>query len=177
MHFVPGSRSSQQKDVAANNADIVKRLRNHYERWWSEVEPLLADPVPVIIGADQENPVTLSSADWWNVYCDNMNDLRRGKEINSNWTLQAAKDGNYEFALRRWPKEADAAITAGVPVFKAVDGELPAGVALPISTMRLKVGEFLDQTKPGRRRFCSPDLCGNRAKVAAFRSRQRNAVS
>jgi len=34
---------------------------------------------------------------------------------------------------------------------------------------------FLDQTKPGRRRFCSPDVCGNRAKVAAFRSRQRNA--
>jgi predicted RNA-binding Zn ribbon-like protein len=36
---------------------------------------------------------------------------------------------------------------------------------------------FLDQTKPGRRRFCSPDVCGNRAKVAAFRSRQRNAGS
>lgn len=34
---------------------------------------------------------------------------------------------------------------------------------------------FLDKTKPGRRRFCSPDVCGNRAKVAAFRSRQRNA--
>lgn len=34
---------------------------------------------------------------------------------------------------------------------------------------------FLDQTKPGRRRFCSPEVCGNRAKVAAFRSRQRNA--
>jgi arylsulfatase A-like enzyme len=142
------SDPGQQKDVAADHADIVKKMRDHYERWWSEVEPLLAQPVPIIIGADQENPVTLSAADWWNVYCDNMNDLRRGKAINSNWTLQAAKDGTYEFALRRWPKEADAAITAGVPVFKAVDGELPAGVALPIATMRLKVGELFDQTKP-----------------------------
>lgn len=34
---------------------------------------------------------------------------------------------------------------------------------------------FLDQTKAGRRRFCSAAVCGNRAKVAAFRSRQRNA--
>jgi predicted RNA-binding Zn ribbon-like protein len=34
---------------------------------------------------------------------------------------------------------------------------------------------FLDRTKPGRRRFCSPEICGNRAKVAAFRSRQRKA--
>lgn len=35
---------------------------------------------------------------------------------------------------------------------------------------------FLDQTKPGRRRFCCPEICGNRAKVAAFRSRQRSAA-
>ncbi len=34
---------------------------------------------------------------------------------------------------------------------------------------------FLDQTKAGRRRFCSATVCGNRAKVAAFRSRQRES--
>jgi predicted RNA-binding Zn ribbon-like protein len=33
---------------------------------------------------------------------------------------------------------------------------------------------FLDQTKAGRRRFCSASACGNRAKVTAFRNRQRN---
>jgi predicted RNA-binding Zn ribbon-like protein len=32
---------------------------------------------------------------------------------------------------------------------------------------------FLDSTKAGHRRFCSTSGCGNRAKVAAFRSRQR----
>lgn len=32
---------------------------------------------------------------------------------------------------------------------------------------------FLDQTKAGHRRFCSASACGNRAKVAAFRSRAR----
>lgn len=32
---------------------------------------------------------------------------------------------------------------------------------------------FLDQTKGHRRRFCSATACGNRAKVAAFRERQR----
>lgn len=32
---------------------------------------------------------------------------------------------------------------------------------------------FLDQTKAHRRLFCSPAACGNRAKVAAFRDRQR----
>ena len=32
---------------------------------------------------------------------------------------------------------------------------------------------FVDRTKAHRRLFCSPTACGNRAKVAAFRERQR----
>ena len=32
---------------------------------------------------------------------------------------------------------------------------------------------FLDRTKAHRRRFCSATACGNRAKVTAFRKRQR----
>ena len=32
---------------------------------------------------------------------------------------------------------------------------------------------FLDRSRTGRRRFCSSTICGNRAKVAAFRERQR----
>ncbi len=34
---------------------------------------------------------------------------------------------------------------------------------------------FLDRTKAHRRAFCSAAACGNRAKVAAFRERQRGA--
>jgi predicted RNA-binding Zn ribbon-like protein len=34
---------------------------------------------------------------------------------------------------------------------------------------------FLDRTKAHARRFCSAASCGNRAKVAAFRERQRGA--
>ena len=35
---------------------------------------------------------------------------------------------------------------------------------------------FLDTTKRGNRSWCSPAICGNRAKVVAFRSRQRGAT-
>ncbi|MBI3902440.1 MAG: ABATE domain-containing protein [Nitrosomonadales bacterium] len=34
---------------------------------------------------------------------------------------------------------------------------------------------FYDRTKAGLRRFCSAAVCGNRAKVAAFRERQRRS--
>jgi predicted RNA-binding Zn ribbon-like protein len=36
---------------------------------------------------------------------------------------------------------------------------------------------FLDRTKGHRRRWCSAAACGNRAKVAAHRARQRNIAS
>ena len=91
--------------------------------------------------------MTLSAADWANVYCDNMNNLRQGLDRNAPWHVLVEKDGEYVIALRRWPQEADAAIAAGVPPFKAVDGLLPAGKALPIAKARLKVGD-LDASKP-----------------------------
>jgi len=36
---------------------------------------------------------------------------------------------------------------------------------------------FLDRTKAGRRMFCSATVCGNRAKVAAYRERHRARTS
>jgi arylsulfatase len=137
----------QKTDVATSHPDVLKRMRDHYEAWWAGVLPRLEDFVPVVIGSDKENPVTLSAADWANVYCDNMNDLRAGKAANGPWYVIAAQDGTYEIALRRWPKEADAPIAGPVPAFKAVDGGLPPGRALPIAAARLKLGD-VDETKP-----------------------------
>ena len=37
-------------------------------------------------------------------------------------------------------------------------------------------GVFIDTSRPGRRRYCMPDLCGNRANVAAYRARKRAAA-
>jgi arylsulfatase len=91
--------------------------------------------------------VTLSAADWANIYCDNMQQLRNGLNANGPWHLQVDQDGRYEIELRRWPKEADAPIAGGVPEFKAVDGTLPAGKALPIVKARLKLGD-VDETQP-----------------------------
>ncbi len=137
----------QKNDVAAQHADVLQKMQAHYAKWWADVEPRLDDFTPITIGADQENPVTLSAADWANVYCDNMKNLRDGVNKNGPWHLQVDKDGLYEIGLRRWPREADAAIAAGVPAFKAVDGTLPPGKALPITKARLRIGS-VDESRP-----------------------------
>jgi arylsulfatase A-like enzyme len=142
------SDPGQKTDVAAKHPDVLAKLRGHYERWWAGVEPRLEDFEPVSVGADQENLVTLCAADWAKVYCDNMNNLRQGINRNGPWHLLVEKDGTYEIELRRWPKEADAAMSAGVPAFKSKDGSggLPEGVALPVAKARLRVGS-VDETK------------------------------
>lgn len=137
----------QLKDVAAAHPDILKKMQDHYDKWWADIEPQLDEFSPISIGADQENPVTLSAADWANVYCDNMGNLRAGLNKNAPWHVLVEKDGTYEFSLRRWPKEANAAIAGPVPAFQAVDGGLPAGKALPIARARLKIAAY-DETRP-----------------------------
>jgi arylsulfatase A-like enzyme len=137
----------QANDVASRHPDVVVGLRAYYETWWDGVLPTLDDFSPISVGSDRENPVALTAADWANVYCDNMSNVREGINRNGPWHLLVERDGTYEVELRRWPREADAAMAAPVPAFKAVDGGLPAGKALPVARARLKLGD-LDETKP-----------------------------
>src|SRR5262249_8886050 len=46
----------QMKDVAGDHPDIVKKLKDHYTKWWAEVDPTLNDFSPISIGSDKENP-------------------------------------------------------------------------------------------------------------------------
>ncbi len=137
----------QQTNVADKHPDVLNSLREHYESWWDGVLPKLEDFSPVSIGAKQENPVCLSAADWANVYCDNMMNLRQGVERNGPWHVLVEQDGQYEISLRRWPREADAPIAGGVPEFKAHVGGLPAGKVLPVVKVRLKVGDSFDKSQ------------------------------
>jgi arylsulfatase len=129
----------QKTNIADKHPDIVKAMRDHYERWWAEVELIAKEPSCVHIGSEQENPVRLTCADWYMVYADNFGHLQQ--KINSYWNLLVERDGDYEFTLTRWPPESGAALDAPL---KGPTGE---GKALPIAQARLKIGDF-DQSKP-----------------------------
>jgi arylsulfatase A-like enzyme len=131
---------AQKTDVAAGHADIVAKMRDHYERWWAKVEPGMNVPARIVLGTSHENPATLSPCDWFDTFIDQSAQVRRGEAKNGPWYVTLEGAGRYEFSLRRWPVEADAAITAGLPEVKVTDGTLPAGKALPVASARLQVG-------------------------------------
>ena len=99
--------AGQKNDVAAPHADVVNRMRDHYERWWSGVEPTLRDFCPISIGSAQENPVALSCSDWQEVYCDNIAAVLSGAggPRGGPWNVLVESDGEYQILLRRWPAE------------------------------------------------------------------------
>jgi arylsulfatase len=140
------SDPQQKQNVIAQHPDVAARLRAHYAKWWDGVAPRMDEPQRFVIGHDAENPALLSPCEWFDVFLDQGAQVRRGEKKNGVWHVDVAAAGDYEFELRRWPREAGAVITDGLPAQKHADGEFPAGVALPIAKVRLKIGGF-DQSR------------------------------
>ena len=124
----------QEHNVADKHPEIVKKMRDHYEGWYSEVEPIANEPCFVHIGSKYENPVDLTCAQWYMVYADNRSDLKGGK--NSYWNVFVERDGEYEFTLSRYPIEADTAMDAPLTIrgYKVT--------ALPVASARMKINQF-----------------------------------
>ena len=60
-----------------------------------------------------------------------------GQEYQGHWLIQVAQDGRYEIEFRRWPRELNQPITAGIP----------GGTALPATQAKLMI-EGIEQTQP-----------------------------
>jgi arylsulfatase A-like enzyme len=156
----------QARDVAAAHPDVVRRMRDHYESWWRRVAPGLSEFEAICLGSEQENPARLSSLDWLSptlVIAAQPFDVRllgrmkvvegslpQGRpqpDLNGPWNVIVEKAGEYEIAVRRWPEEADAPITAPLPPYEGVDGSFPEGTAVPAAKARLKIGP-VDVSRP-----------------------------
>jgi arylsulfatase A-like enzyme len=142
----------QKNDVAAANPEVLRKMRDHYEKWWAGIEPTLGDFLPISIGSAKEDPVALCCSDWQEVYCDNMQNVLGGAggPRGGPWNILVERDGEYEIALRRWPDISGLALNAPCPAKKMTAGELPEGKAFPIGTAKLAVAgqEMSKKTEP-----------------------------
>jgi arylsulfatase A-like enzyme len=128
----------QREDVAAAQGAEVARLRAAYEAWWADTSKRFDEFCPIVLGSDREDPSRLTAHDWhapnvpWN-----QPSILGGAAVNGFWAVEVERDGQYDLELRRWPAEADLAITAA-----------PAGgKAVRATAARAKIGPF-DETKP-----------------------------
>ena len=128
----------QKRDVAREHPDAVQELRGAYDQWWADLSKSFDEYVEIVVGSDRENPCRLMSHDW---HCPkpawSQGAVRRAVPTNGFWAVEVARDGEYEFSLRRWPAELDQPIT----------GAIPRGKAIQATRARLKIGE-LDVEQP-----------------------------
>lgn len=142
------SDPAQKKDVAAEHAEIVVKMRAFYEQWWARTEPLARDFLPIVLGAEQAPDTVLTAHNWVAPNtADQLRDVRAGVNHNGPWHVQVAQAGKYEISLRRWPEEADVAIRAAAPAYKGKLDDYRAGRVLAIVKARLK-GATVDESKP-----------------------------
>jgi arylsulfatase A-like enzyme len=155
----------QEEDLAEENSGVVTRLRKAYDDWWSDTSKRFGEYCEIIIGSDNENPSVLTCHDWHSIEGvrqahSNQAGVRDGEQNSGFWAVEIARDGEYEFSLRRWPAEVDAPINAAIPGGKAINAtrarlkiahvdstvQVRAGARAVTFKVRLKAGKTRLQT-------------------------------
>ena len=132
----------QERNLLLGEPDVADQLQTEYEAWWQHVGGRFEDVSPIFIGGEQ-NPVPITCHAWHGekgLY--NQWHVRPGLVDNGWWPLEVVTAGIYEFELRRWPRDANAAICATLPPRRNVpfvDDFVP-GEALAIRMARIRVG-------------------------------------
>jgi arylsulfatase len=129
----------QEHNVIGQFPDVAAKMRRHYDRWWAGVAEDVNHFSLIHVGSPRSNPVRLTPCDWQDVFLDQQAQIRTQRR-NGPWGLFVEQDGQYEFSLRRWPIEEDAALTDALPEYRAVDGVYPAGEAIPIARAEIRIG-------------------------------------
>ncbi|MCA9176230.1 MAG: arylsulfatase [Planctomycetales bacterium] len=138
----------QQQNVAKSHPEVVERMRDYYERWWTELEPTFAENVAIALGHPRENPARLTCHDWittgstpWNQA--SVREAMTGPGNTGYWNVDVVEAGEYEIRLRRWPEESKAAIGAALPAGAKVPGVIAyrarPGKAIQPQTATLKI--------------------------------------
>jgi arylsulfatase B len=149
------SDPAQATDLQGDYPEQAKQMAAEYDRWWKIVSP--HDPAAgheIVIGSEKENPCSLTTHDISGNVAWNHDQVLAGACATGFWEIEVARDGEYEFALRRYPAEAAAPIRGTIPVpdklrrFRYFDPDYEYAIhhqrskALPVVSASLKVGAF-----------------------------------
>jgi arylsulfatase A-like enzyme len=148
----------QTRDISLKHPEMVEELRAGYETWWSEVSKQFDEEVPISLGFEE---VCLNTHDWRNEDSSaawHQGHIRQGKVCNGYWEVLVESDGDYEFELRRWPREAGHSLQAGIDgddiewrkaeCWEPWHGAYTGGKALPIKAAHLKISGHDELTMP-----------------------------
>jgi len=127
----------QENDIAAQFPETVKKMRTHYNEWWSSVSTEFNQFPEIILGSDNQNPIELTCHDT-HIHESNLpwnqNYIREGAKNPKGgfFTVNFEHSGSYKIEISRWPFES------GLAINDAVEGR-----AATLSTEAISTGNAL----------------------------------
>jgi len=83
----------ETKNLAADNADVIAKMKKEYETWFKDVESTRKFAHPrIVVGSDKELVTTLTRQDW------RSNDGNWTPKSTGHWDLQVEKAGKFDVA-------------------------------------------------------------------------------
>jgi len=116
----------QKTNIYTEYPDVVEGLSCYYDTLWEEIEPTLKDVAGIPLGDPRAKTVMLNyhmivlagtSSGFRMIFAGSKARLthRAANVIRHFWPVNVVAVGEYTIGLRRWPKELNAAIRAGIP--------------------------------------------------------------
>lgn len=137
----------QKNNLANRHPEIVKELKDAYEKYWEDIQPYTERIARVHLGNSKQEVTTFSlsgvtpcegcPAEW------SMEGAIKAREIVGKWPVFIEQSGQYEIELRRWPREVDRAINE----FEGLGGRVPMkefskdAVQISPDSARVKIGD------------------------------------
>lgn len=146
------SDPGQKVNVANENAEIFTELQQRYEQYWKEIGEGKSATQRTVIGSGEINETWLNSDAWIpeNIapHTWNQSHVNSGVKNFGYWPVTIAKNGTYQFEVRRWPKEvscpinsAPAAQTEGDIYSKNKPVLVGQGKIIRAAKVKLKIGD------------------------------------
>jgi arylsulfatase A-like enzyme len=130
----------QQHDIAAQSPEVVKEIRQRYERWWEQMSGPLHTRIRIEIGSPAEVPTGLTCFDWHgDVVPSSQEMIEQSLAGNGVWALRASRAGRYEFTLRQRPAYVPYEIQARTARLKIGDRAWSADVPAHSSGVPFRV--------------------------------------
>lgn len=102
----------QLNDVSGQYPDLVDELTSTYEQFWNSLPPSGTLLSPHVIGHEESPDTRLVAMDWYEGHAPWTQQGLKNKSSQGKWRIEVARDGKYQFELRRYPREADMPVEA-----------------------------------------------------------------
>jgi arylsulfatase A-like enzyme len=147
---------AQKENVIKDHPEVVAKLRQEFDAYWTKVSPGDRDRAVFIVGDERDPETFLHASDWYLPQVPwNHSMVAAGPSNCGDWQIRAAHTGSYRFEVRRWPREADAPLAATPEIKKTVDawdatgpkpdliygGKKTPFKKLPVASVRLTIGD------------------------------------